>query len=138
MSLRRLIFPLVVAVAGSLAVSPVLAQSDAPSQVSAISMEPSEASAAVAIEALPAGSNLVVTAMRPVGEFIELSVETAGHVSITGLRLSATAARATGLAVGTVLVATATSAGVLISAGGEAIAFLPDQLARSLTHHREL
>ncbi len=114
------------------------AQSTAASQASAISIEPSEISAAAAIEVLPAGSNLVVTAMRPVGEMVELSVETAGHVSITGLKASAATTRATGLAVGTALTITAVSAGCLISAGGEVIAFVPDRLARSLTHHREL
>lgn len=138
MALRPFVALLSVVLAGALAAAPARAQSDAPSQVSAISMEPSEASAAVVVEALPAGSHLVVTALRPVGGMVELSVEAAGHVSITGLRVSAATARATGLAVGTTLMVTAMSAGVLVSAGGEAIAFLPDQLARSLTHHREL
>ena len=126
------------ALAGLLQAPSALAQSTAASQASAISMEPSVASAAAVVEALPAGSHLVVTALRPVGEMVELSVETAGHVSITGLKVSAATARATGLAIGTALVVATMSAGVLISAGGEAIAFIPDQLARSLTHHREL
>jgi hypothetical protein len=117
---------------------PALAQSTAMSQASAISVEPSEVSAAAVIEVLPAGSNLVVTALRPVGDMVELSVETAGHASITGLKVSATTARATGLVVGTTLSVTAVSAGWLISEGGEVVAFIPDELARSLTHHREL
>jgi hypothetical protein len=138
---RRLpAFRLLIAIAcsGLLPMAPAFAQSTAASQASAISIEPSEASAAVVVEALPAGSELVVTALRPVGDLVELSVETAGHVSITGLRVSAEVARRAGLVVGCTLAVTVVSAGWLVSEAGETIAFLPDQLARSLTHHREL
>ncbi|MBS0213693.1 MAG: hypothetical protein JSR26_11030 [Proteobacteria bacterium] len=121
-----------------LAATPLHAQSDAPSQASELSMAPSQASAAVAIETLPAGSHLVVTALRPMGELVEVSAETTGHVAITGLRVSAKTAREVGLSVGATLAVTAIGAGWVISAAGETLAFVPDRLARSLTHHREL
>lgn len=139
MSRRILVVSIFVAFALSLSSSPpAFGQSNAASQASAISIEPSEVSAAAAIEVLPAGSTLIVTAMRPVGEIVELSVETAGHASIIGLKVSAATARAIGVTVGTTLAVTAVSAGWLISAGGEVVAFVPDRLARALTHHREL
>ncbi len=117
---------------------PARAQSNDASQVSAISMEPSAASAAVVLEALPAGSKLVVTAMRPIGDVVELSVETASRGVAVSIEVSAATVRATGLVVGSALIVTATSAGTLISMGAEAIAFVPDALCRSLIHHREL
>lgn len=123
---------------GLLASAPGFAQSESFSQISELSMEPSEASAAVVIEALPAGSHLVVTALRPVGKGIEISAKTTGHASITGLRVSAVAARKVGLAVGGTLTVSAVGAGWMISEAGQAIAFVPDRLARSLTHHEEL
>ena len=137
MSTTLLRIAILTAMASLAAWSPAWAQSDA-SQLSELSMEPSEASAAVAIEALPVGSHLVVTALRPVGEMVEISVETSGHASITGLKVSAAVARKAGLAVGATLAVTAISAGWLVSEAGEAIAFVPDRLAHSLTHHREL
>lgn len=117
---------------------PARAQSEAFGQLSELSTEPSQASAAVVIEALPAGAHLVVTALRPAGEMVELSAETADHVAVAGLKVSAETARQAGLVVGTTLAVTAMSAGWVISEAGETIAFVPDKLARSLTHHREL
>ncbi|HTA64251.1 MAG TPA: hypothetical protein VK753_01990 [Xanthomonadaceae bacterium] len=130
-------FPIAV-LACLLQASPALAQSTVASQLSAISVEPSQASAALVAEALPAGSQLVVTAMKPVGEGVELSVETAGHVSIEGLKIGGDAARVAGLAVGVALSVTAVHAGWLITRGSETLAFIPDRHACALTHHREL
>ena len=137
----RISFPksVVALILSALLTSPcAFAQSTDASQVSAISLEPSGESIAVVLEALPAGSELVVTSLRPVGGLIEMSVETAGHVVVSGLKVSAATARATGLVVGTTLSVTALASGLLIYAGSEAIAFVPNQLARSLTHNREL
>jgi hypothetical protein len=123
---------------GLSSMQPAFAQSTAASQASAISVQPSEVSVAAVIEVLPTGSRLVVTSVRAVGDVVEISAETAGHASITGLKVSAATARATGLAIGTTLAVTAVSAGWLISESSEVVAFIPDELARSLTHHREL
>ena len=126
------------ALAALLHTQPAYAQSTAASQVSAISVAPSAASAEVALAALPAGSKLVVTALRPVGDVVVLSVEAADQGAAISLEVSAAAVRSTGLVVGSVLVTAATSAGVMISVGSEVVAFVPDALARSLIHHREL
>ncbi len=117
---------------------PAKAESVAPSRVSELSTQPSEASAAVVIEVLPAGAHLVVTALRPLGDLVEISAQAAGHASITGLRVSAVTARKAGLAVGDTLAVSAVSAGWMISSAGEAIAFVPDRLAHTLTHSRGL
>jgi hypothetical protein len=130
--------PIVLALASLLTAAPALAQSTAASQASAVSMGPVEVSAAFVAEALASGSTLLVTAAKPVGQTLELSVETVGHASIAGLRISAAAARAAGLTVGTTLSVTAVGGGWLISKGSEVIAFVPDRLALALTHHLEL
>lgn len=120
---------------GLLTSTTALAQSETASQASALSMEPSLASATATLERLPAGSQLVVTALRPVGDMIEISAEASGHVAVTVLRCSAATARKAGLAVGTTLVVTASAAGWIVDKAGEAIAFVPDRLASSLMHH---
>jgi hypothetical protein len=134
--IRSILTPL--ALSALLSAPAVMAQSTAASQVSAISMEPSEASAAVALEAIPAGSQLVVTALHAVGDVVEVSVQAAGESAAITLRVGADAVHASGMAVGTTLVVTAVSAGLLVSAAGEVVCFVPDQMARSLIHSREL
>jgi hypothetical protein len=123
---------------GLLVSTPALAQSDAASQVSAISVAPSVELASVALEAIPAGSHLVVKALRPVGELVEISVEAAATGASFVLSVTADTVRALGLAAGTVLTFTAVSAGYVISVGAEVLAFVPDAVSRTLIHHREL
>ncbi|HET7844876.1 MAG TPA: hypothetical protein VFL14_12045, partial [Xanthomonadales bacterium] len=54
------------------------------------------------------------------------------------IELSAEAVRALGIAVGTALEATATTAGWIVSCAGEAVAFVPNAAAAAMIHHREL
>jgi hypothetical protein len=117
---------------------PARAQSATASQASALSLQASVETGALAFEALAAGSHLVVTGLRPLGEVVEVSVEIAGRGASVVLRVAADVARHAALAVGGVIVVTAASAGVLLSAGGAVIAFIPNELARAHLHHREL
>ena len=118
--------------------TPAWAQSTEASQASAISLAPSVELAATALQAIPAGSALVVRALKPIGRTVELVVEASATGASFVLEVSAETVSALGLAAGVVLTVTAISTGYLISAGAEAIAFIPDQLSRSLIHHREL
>jgi hypothetical protein len=123
---------------GLLLTTPAWAQSTDASQASAISLAPSVELAATSLQAVPAGSALVVRALKPIGQTVELSVEASANGASFVLEVSAETIRALGLAAGTVLTVTVISTGYLIGAGTEAIAFIPDQLSRSLIHHREL
>jgi hypothetical protein len=123
---------------GLLTTTPAWAQSTEASQASAISLAPSVALASLALQAIPAGSTLVIRSLKPVGQTIELVVEASATGASFVLEVGAEAVRALALAAGRVLTVTVVSAGYLICAGSEAIAFIPDQLARSLIHHREL
>lgn len=113
-------------------------QSDNPSQASAISLAPSVEVTAASLKLIPAGSRLIVKSLRPVGDVIEVvALSVATGVSIT-VHIAAKTLQATGLIVGGLLVVTALSAGYLVVAGSEAIAFIPNEICRSHIHHRRL
>ena len=134
---RTALAALACCLAGAFHMQPARAQSDL-SQVSAISIEPSEASAYAVLEIVPAGSQLVVTGLRAVGDVVAVTLTVAGSTASVVIDVSAETVRASGIAVGTAITVSATSAGRLVCAGSEAIAFIPDQLSRSMIHHREL
>lgn len=119
----------------TLAAASAHAQSEG-SLVSAVSVGLSTGSAV--LQALPEGSELVVE-----------SITAAGKASIVMVRASANGARASfevttelvgklALGVGKVVTVSANAAGNLIKVSGEVIAFVPNELGRSLIHHREL
>lgn len=113
-------------------------QSSEASRASAISLAPSVEAGALSLHALDAGSELIVTALRPVGDAVELALTASATGASAVLRVGADSVRASGVVVGATLVVTAVSAGVLISAGAEVIAFVPNQLAAGMIHHRPL
>jgi hypothetical protein len=94
--------------------------------------------AAMTLRAIPAGSGLVIRALKPMGQTVELLVLASATGASFVVEVGSETVHALGLAVGTALSVTAISAGYLIYAGSEALAFIPDELARSLVHHREL
>lgn len=113
-------------------------QSNDASRASAISLAPSMEAGALAVLVAEAGSELVVTALRPVGQGVELVLTASATGASAALTLGAESLRASGIVVGTVLTVTAASAGLLIMAGAEVIAFVPNEIAASLAHHRRL
>lgn len=113
-------------------------QSDTPSQASAISLAPSVEITAASLKLIPAGSRLVVKSLRPVGDVVEvIAISAVTGVSIV-LHVGSEALKFAGLAVGGVLVVTTVSAGFLLMAGSEAVAFIPNEICRSHIHHRRL
>lgn len=124
--------------AGWLACAPALAQSSEASQASALSLEAGSALAAEALAAIPAGSALLVQALRPAGRLVEVVLVSAATGATVVLWVAAETVRATALVVGATLVATAVSAGHLLVLGTEVLAFVPDAATRALIHHREL
>jgi hypothetical protein len=113
-------------------------QSEGASQVSAISLAPSVELAAIGLQTVPAGSRLILKSLRPVGDLIEVvAISAATGVSIT-LHVGSEALKLSGLVIGGALVVTVVSAGFLLMAGKEAIAFIPNDICRSQIHHRNL
>lgn len=118
--------------------TPARAQSETPSEASAVSVSPSVEAAAVTLSLLPAGSELVVQSLRPVGKSVELVLVASATGTSVALHVAADTVRALGLSAGTTLVLAAVSGGFVLSAGAEIVAFVPDALTRSLIHDAEL
>jgi len=113
-------------------------QSDSPSQASAISLAPSVEITAASLKLVPAGSRLLVKSLRPIGEIIEVvAVSAATGASIT-ITVAAGVLTSAGLVIGGTLLVTTVSAGFLLMAGSEAVAFIPNEICRSHIHHRRL
>ena len=120
--------------------SPVYAepQSDTPSQASAISLAPSVEITAASLTLIPAGSRLIVKSLRPIGDIVEVVAWSAATGVSVIVQVSAKALQYTGLVVGGALLVTTVSAGYLLMAGSEAIAFIPNEICQAHIHHRRL
>jgi hypothetical protein len=113
-------------------------QSDRLSQVSALSVEPSVAVAALALHGLESGSRLLVTAVEVGAGSVLLGLRVVATGAEFLLRIAAGSAVVAGLAIGTVVLVTASGAGYLLSVGGEALAFVADASVAPHIHHRRL
>ena len=113
-------------------------QSDTPSQASAISLAPSVELAAIGLQAVPAGSRLIVQSLRPVGELVEVIAISAVTGASIVLHAGSEALKLGGLVIGGALIVTMVSAGFLLMAGSEAVAFIPNDICRPHIHHRNL
>lgn len=113
-------------------------QSDTPSQASAISLAPSVELAAIGLQTIPAGSRLIVRSLRHAGELVEVVAISAATGTSIVLHVGSKALEVSGLVIGGALVVTVVSAGFLLMAGSEAVAFIPNDICRSHIHHRNL
>lgn len=123
---------------GALAALPAAAQSGASTQASAISLAPSVVAASVVLEALPAGSKLLVRGIDVVGESVLVTVAASAEGASFVIELAATAASAAGLVVGATVSVVVVSGGHLLMAAEKALCFIPDAATRALIHHRVL
>lgn len=135
-------------VLGILCSAPVRAHGDA-SAVSAVSALPvasvvvGGSAAASAVVALPvafstAGAVLVVKTVESTARGTVLLLERASDGAQASIELGARAAGGVSLAADTVVTVSVIGAGVLLSAAGEVIAFIPNALGRALLHNERL
>lgn len=102
------------------------------------------ASAAVgAVVALPvafstAGAVLVVKAVESTARGTVYVLERASDGARASVELAGKAVQGASIAAGTVVTVSVIGAGVVLSALGEAIAFIPNELGRSLMHNERL
>lgn len=115
---------------------PLAAQSQTASDASAVSMHLSVHATAATLEAIPAGSALIVSALRPAGELVELTVVSAATGASFVVDAAASVVSSAAITTGTAIVVSAVGSGWLILVGSEAIAFVPNAIARSLIGHR--
>ncbi len=129
---------------GLLATVPAQARNDA-SAYSALSTLPLASVAAVggAAVAAPvllstAGTLLVVKGVQASAQGTVFVLERAADGAQASVEMAGRAATGSALAVGTVVTVSVIGAGVLLSAGGEVIAFIPNEVGRALLHHERV
>jgi len=86
------------------------------------------------ILSVAAAGSVVVASVRTVGEGLEVIVESVADGSRATLRLSGTVLGALSLAAGTAVEVVTASTGYVLVASGKAIAFLPNEIGKSLLH----
>jgi len=114
------------------------AQSDAASQVSAVSAEPASAAAEAVFTAVPAGTRWVVKGVADSATGASVVLEASGDAAVVSVGVSLEASAAAARAIGKSVDVVATSTGRVIYLGSEAIAYVPNALGREMLHHREI
>ncbi len=119
--------------------TPLASLAHAPSQrgvsdISALSVLPVVVSVALPVALLTAGSMLTVAAVGTVAEGTVWVLERASDGAQASITVSGQVAAGLSVVAGTALVATACSAGWVLSAAGRAVAFVPNELGKALMH----
>ena len=113
------------------------AQSEA-SALSALSALPIAISVTAPVMVLSAGAVLTVVAVEASATGAVWVLERASDGARCSVRLGARAAGGLSVAVGTAVVVTAMSAGWVLSAAGEAIAFIPNAIGAALLYNERV
>ena len=128
------------AAAAVLAASIGSAQAHPPhaSDASALSMLPIAVSVAAPVAILSAGAMLTIVAVEATSEGTVWMLERASDGAHASITLGGQAAGALSVAAGTAVVVTAFSAGWVLSAAGEAIAFIPNEIGAALLYNERI
>lgn len=109
-----------------------------PSDASVLSALPIAVSVAAPVMVLSAGAMLTVVAVQATSAGTLWVLERASDGARASVTLSGQAAGALSLGVGSAVVVTAMSTGWLLSAAGQAIAFIPNQLGAALLYNERI
>jgi len=126
------------AVAASLALVGHAGAQSTMSEASALSALPIAVSVAAPVILLSAGATLVVVAVDATATGTVWVLERASDGARASVRLAGQGIAGVSLAVGTVVVATALSTGWVLSAAGQAIAFIPNEIGRTLLYNERI
>lgn len=110
----------------------------AASDASALSMLPIAVSVAAPVVLLSAGASLTVVAVEATSAGTVWLLERASDGARMSVTLGAQAAGGLSVAAGTVVVASAFSAGWVLSQAGKAIAYIPNEIGAALLHNERL
>ncbi len=108
------------------------------SEASALSMLPVALSVAAPVGLLSAGAMFTVVAVEAVSEGTVWVLERASDGARASVTLGAHAAGGVSVLSGTAVVATAFSAGWVLSAAGKAIAFIPNEVGKALLYNERV
>jgi hypothetical protein len=114
------------------------AHRDAASEASVLSMLPIAVSVAAPVALLSAGAVFTVVAVEAVSEGTVWVLQRASDGARASVTLSAYAAGGVSVVAGTAVAATACSAGWVLSAAGQAIAFIPNELGKALLYNERV
>ena len=116
------------------AVQPAQAHNNVASELSDISLRPVAVVIAAPALVLSAGATLSVVAVEASAEGTVWVLERASDGARASIRLAGQSATA----IGTGVVVTAMSAGWLLSAAGQAVAFIPNEIGKSLLYNERV
>jgi hypothetical protein len=122
----------------SLAACPAHAEGGGSSQLSHASEALSAATGLVvlgSLSAVGASGYVVVAGVEAVGEGVIVVLKGASDAADVSIRMSATAAQGLSDAVGKAVTVTATSTGHVLVMSGKTLAFIPNEVGKSLLHH---
>ena len=108
------------------------------SEASAISMVPVALSVAAPVGLLSGGAALTVVAVEAASEGTVWVLERASDGTRASVRFTEVAAGSASVAVATTVVVAAVSTGWILSAGGRALCFIPNEVGRALLHHERV
>lgn len=137
--MRNTVFCSLIALALALPAGPAAAhRSGGSSELSALSMLPIAVSVAAPVALLSAGAALTVVSVEAVAEGTLCVLERASDGARASVVLSGQAVGGLSALVGSAVVVTALSAGWVLSAAGQAIAFIPNEIGRALLHNERI
>lgn len=110
------------------------AQAADPSQASAVSVLPIAVSIAAPVALIVSGAQLTVAAVEATSEGTVWVLERASDGARASVRLSAQAAGGLSVAAGTAVAVSAFSAGWVLSAAGQVIAYIPNEVGKALLY----
>ena len=138
-SLQRIALCMVSVVAISMApVSQAQAHTNASSEVSALSLLPVALSVAAPVALVAGGVSLTVVAVEASATGTALVVERASDGMRETLHFSGQVLGGISQGVGTAILCTAVSTGYVLSAAGQAIAFVPNEIGAALLYNERL
>lgn len=108
------------------------------SEASTLSMLPVAVSVAIPAGVLVAGAALTVVSVEAGSRGAVWLLERASDGTRLSLQVSGQVAGGLSVAAGTAVTVSAISAGWLLSAAGQVIAFVPNEIGRALLHHERL
>lgn len=111
---------------------------DGASELSALSMLPVAISVAAPVGLISAGAAFTVVAVESAAGATVWVLERASDGARASITLSAQVAGGVSVLAGTAVVATAISAGWVLSAAGKAVAFIPNEIGKALLYHERV
>ena len=127
-----------IALAVSLAASGVARAESNPSRISEESLVPVAISVALPVVLVAGAGSIVVTGVQASADGVVWFVESAADGVKGSIRFAADAVTASAVVVGTVVVVTVIGTGMLLSAAGHVIAFIPNEIGRSLSYNERV